>query len=127
MRGGEGVIVRDLYVFSVTSLVGRHLMGQSDSGALLVNIILANAQRPYTTLRVSQLIKQRFVVRLEVFVDDDFGLVVPLCHLDWPPAEDRNPADALLRQHVVENRCANEAGCAREDEMHCCDGISTIW
>jgi hypothetical protein len=69
-------------------------------------------------LRIPKLIQQRLVVSLEVLVDDHSGLVVAFCHLDGPSAEDRDSADALLRQHVVENCCTDKAGCAGENEMH---------
>jgi hypothetical protein len=77
-----------------------------------------NEDAPTTALGISELIKQRLVVRLEVLVDDHFGLIVALCHLDGPPAEDRDSADALLRQHVVQNRCTDKAGRASENKMH---------
>ena len=69
-------------------------------------------------MRILQLVEERLVVVFEVVVYDDIGLGVAFCHLDGASAEDGDAADALLRQHVVEDRRANEARRAGEDEMH---------
>jgi hypothetical protein len=53
-------------------------------------------------------------------VDHDLRLVVPFCHLDWAPTKNGYPTDALLGEHVVEYRSADEAGRTSEDDMHCC-------
>jgi hypothetical protein len=47
---------------------------------------------------------------------------VALGHLDWPPTKNRYALDALLCEHIVQYRSANETSRAREDEMHVADG-----
>jgi hypothetical protein len=52
-------------------------------------------------------------------VYDDLGLVMPLCHLDGSPTEDRDATNTFLREHVVEDRSADKASRACENKMHC--------
>ena len=73
-------------------------------------------------MRVFQLTQKRLIILAEVVVNDDLGLGVALCHLDWPSAEDGYAADAFLRKHVMEDRRANKACRASEYKMHGCPG-----
>lgn len=74
-------------------------------------------------MSVLELFQQSLFVSLEVLVNDDFRLIMALCHLHGSPAEDGYPTNALLGKHVVEHRSADEAGRACEDEMHCCVNV----
>jgi hypothetical protein len=109
--------VCDLEVFAASKSV-RARNPLSGRDALLIHIVLRDALSPDATLRISQLFQQRLSVDFEVFVDDDFRLCMSLRHLDWSPTEDRNTTDALLSEHVMEHRSANETGRACQDEVH---------
>jgi hypothetical protein len=86
---------------------------------LLAHGILRYTLCPYASLGILKLVQQRLFVGLVVFVDDDLGLFVPFCHWNGPSAEDRYATDALLGEHVMQDGCAHQAGCACEYEMHC--------
>jgi hypothetical protein len=122
-RCSKGVIVCDFVIFSTTPSVLRPETRVERGCVRLIDIVLRHSQRPHHPLSILQLFQQRIVVVLEVFVDDDMGLVVSFCHGDWPSAEDGDAAYALHSEHVVENTCADEAGSACEDEMHAGYGI----
>lgn len=85
---------------------------------LLAHVILAHAQRPHAAMRVSQLLQKCAPVLLVVFVYNDAGFLVPVCHGDGAATQDRDARYRGLGEHGGEDRGADEPGCAGEDEMH---------
>lgn len=87
---------------------------------LLADLGLADAQRPDAAARTLELLQQLGVVLFKVLVQDDVDARVAgvVGHGDGAAREDGDARDVLGLEHGVEDRGADEAGCAGEDEMH---------
>ena len=102
---------------------GARIIPRSSCGSenlLLVDLGLADPQRPYHPVRPPELPQELGVVLLEVLVEDDVdpGIIRVLRHLYGPPGEDRDLGDVFRLDHGVQDARADEARRAGKDEVH---------